>query len=127
MTALECILDVIDNSGAKLAKLIGVHKKARKKLAVGDIIRVSIVQSISKTVPAGSKRYAIVCCLKSGSHRQNSIYSKLGGLFVRTSQNGIAILADDMKKWIGTAIKGFVADEVRAKFPEIISKASGVF
>ena len=127
MTALNCMLRVMDNSGAKVAKLIGIQKKARKKLAVGDIIRVSIIESISKNVPEGSKRYAIVCCLKSGSHRKNSIYSKLGGLFVRSSQNGIAILTDDKKKWAGTAVKGFVADEVRAKFPEIISKALGVF
>lgn len=127
MTALNCILHVMDNSGAKLVKLIGIHKKSRKKLALGDIIRVSVVKSISKNIAEGSKKLAIVCALKSPTHRSSPIYAKKRGLTVKSSYNGVAILSDDQKKWVGTVIKGFVADEVRYKFPEILSKAEGVF
>lgn len=126
MTALNCNLHVVDNSGAKVVRLIGILKKSRKKLALGDIVRVSVQQSTSKNIPVGSKRYAIVCGLKSPVHRNNPIYAIKGGLTVRMNYNGVAILSDDKKKWIATAIKGAVGEEVR-KFPEIVSKAEVVF
>jgi large subunit ribosomal protein L14 len=121
MIQMQTLLDVADNSGAKVARCIKVLGGSKRRFAgLGDIV----VLSVQKTIPGGQikrgqvVRGVIVRCRKA-TRRED-------GSYVRFDRNAVVILDVDGSPR-GTRIFGAVARELRVKkFMRIISLASEV-
>lgn len=108
-------IKVVDNSGAKMIKLIGVRKYGgvKRRLAsagVGDLV-VGTVKAgkpeIRKTVVLG----VVV--------RQKKEFKRPDGIRVQFEDNAVILVADNLGTPKGSRIKGAVAREVVMRFPLI--------
>ncbi len=127
MIQKESRLEVADNSGAKLAMVIGVlgcstasGKFTRPTMGIGDRIVVSIKKALPNgEVKAGDKAQAIIVRCKSPTRRED-------GSYVRFDSNA-CVLVDEDDNPKGTRIFGAVARELREKnFMKIVSLATEV-
>ena len=121
MIQMRAILDVADNSGAKMVQCIKVLGGSRRRYAgLGDIIVVSIKEAIAGSkVKKGDTAKAVVV-------RTRKQYSRPDGSLIRFDTNS-AVLIDAKGEPVGTRIFGPVARELRAKrFMKIISLAPEV-
>ena len=121
MIQAETMLDVADNSGAKVVKCFKVLGGSRRRYArVGDII----VCSVRKTIPASEIKSGQV--VRGVIVRTKKAVRRNDGSYLRFDRNAIVLLDKDNNP-IGTRIFGAVARELRAKkFMKIISLASEV-
>jgi large subunit ribosomal protein L14 len=120
MIQLRSLLDVADNTGARVASFISKSGQNTDTAAVGDIITVNIKDSTTDaTVKKGEVAKAVVVRTKAPVRRAD-------GSYLRFDSNAIVIIgADGNPK--GTRIFGPVARELRAKnFMKIISLAPEV-
>jgi len=121
MIQMQTLLDVADNSGAKVARCIKVLGGTKRRYArVGDVIVVSIQKAIpgSAVKPGMVVRGVVVRC------RQPTRRSD--GSYVRFDHNAIVLLDTDGNPR-GTRIFGAVARELRdRRFMKIISLANEV-
>jgi large subunit ribosomal protein L14 len=121
MIQMRTILDVADNSGAKVVQCIKVLGGSRRRYAsLGDIIVVSIKEALpGSKVQKGSTAKAVVV-------RTRRQYSRPDGSLIRFDTNS-AVLIDNKGEPVGTRIFGPVARELRAKrFLKIVSLAPEV-
>jgi large subunit ribosomal protein L14 len=117
----QTMLDVADNSGAKMAKCIKVLGGSRRVYAsVGDIVVVAVKKSIPNgVVKKGDVAKGVVVRTKKNIRRDDGSYLKF-------DRNAIVIVEDDGSPK-GTRIFGAVARELRQKnFMRIISLAPEV-
>ena len=117
----QSVLDVADNSGAKVVQCIKVLGGSRRRYAtVGDIIVVSIKEAMPDSkVKKGDTAKAVVVRTKKMCRRPD-------GSYIRFDTNS-AVIVNAQKEPIGTRIFGPVARELRArKFMKIISLAPEV-
>ncbi len=121
MIQMQTILDVADNSGAKVAYCIKVLGGTRRRTAsLGDII----VVSIKKAIPGGAVKAGDVA--KGVIVRVAREVRRPDGSYVRFDKNAV-VLIDNDKNPRGTRIFGAVARELRdKKFMKIVSLASEV-
>ena len=121
MIQMRSILKVSDNSGARVARMIGVLGGSHKRYArIGDIVVVSIQDAIPG---AAIKKGDVV---KGVVIRTRKEHRRKDGTYIRFDQNAIVII-DDAKEPKGTRIFGPVARELRdKKFMKIISLAPEV-
>jgi len=121
MIQMRSILKVSDNSGARVARMIGVLGGSHKRYArIGDIVVVSIQDAIPG---AAIKKGDVV---KGVVIRTRKEHRRKDGTYIRFDQNAIVII-DDAKEPKGTRIFGPVARELRDKqFMKIISLAPEV-
>jgi large subunit ribosomal protein L14 len=120
MIQLRSLLDVADNTGARVASFISKSGQNTDTAGVGDIITVNIKDSTTDaTVKKGEVTKAVVVRTKAPVRRAD-------GSYLRFDSNAIVIIgADGNPK--GTRIFGPVARELRAKnFMKIISLAPEV-
>jgi large subunit ribosomal protein L14 len=105
----------IDNSGAKVLKIISVHGHVTRKgrissAGVGDLVTASVVKGRpdmrNKVVEA-----VIV--------RQKKEYRRTDGLHVKFEDNGAIVLKDDKGNPKGTIFKGPIAKEVVERWPAV--------
>ena len=121
MIQMQTLLDVADNSGAKVARCIKVLGGTGRRFAgLGDVV----VLSVQKTIPGGQikkgtvVRGVIVRCRKA-TRRDD-------GSYVRFDKNAVVLIDNDGNPR-GTRIFGAVARELRERrFMRIISLASEV-
>ena len=120
MIQLRSRLDVADNTGARMATMIGVIGKASMKAHVGDVITANVKEASSGgTVKKGEVVRAVVVRTKHPIKRQD-------GSYLRFDNNAIVIIDKDLNPR-GTRIFGPVARELREKnFMKIISLAPEV-
>ena len=121
MIQMRTILDVADNSGARLVQCIKVLGGSRRKYAgLGDVIVVSVKEALpNMKVKKGQTARAVVV-------RTVREYSRPDGSYVKFDTNS-AVLIDKEGEPVGTRIFGPVARELRAKkFSKIISLAPEV-
>ena len=127
MIQMETKLDVADNSGAKIVKVIGVlggstarGRFTRRKARVGDRIVCSVRKALPNSdIKAGDKVKAVVVRCKFPTRRND-------GSYVRFDSNACVLIADDGNPR-GTRIFGAVARELRDKnYMKIVSLASEV-
>ena len=137
MIQLQTMVDVADNTGAKVAQVIRVyggstsrHGKCRLRTAgVGDIVMVAVKKSLPKSDFAGGatrserstrrKAKAVVVRARKSTRRPD-------GSYVRFDHNAVVLL-DANNEPRGTRIFGAVARELREKgFMKIISLADEV-
>ncbi|MBS1258434.1 MAG: 50S ribosomal protein L14 [Candidatus Scalindua arabica] len=117
----QTMLDVADNSGAKMAKCIKVLGGSKRVYAsVGDVIVVAVKKAIpSGTVKKGDVAKGVIVRTKKNIRREDGSYLKF-------DRNAIVIVEDDGSPK-GTRIFGAVARELRQKnFMKIISLAPEV-
>ena len=120
---LGAILNVADNSGAKIARLVSVKggkgKKGRQGSAkVADMVKVSIKKGIPDM--RGKVFDAIII-------RQKKPYRRRDGERVAFEDNSVAILKDEKGNPKGTQIKGPVAREIMERWPSVARIASIVY
>ncbi len=120
MIQIRSRLDVADNSGARMATMIGVIGKATSTAHVGDIITANVKEaSTGGTVKKGDVVRAVVV-------RTKKPVSRPDGSLLRFDSNAIVIIDKDSNPR-GTRIFGPVARELREKnFMKIISLAPEV-
>ena len=121
MIQMQTMLDVADNSGARVAQCIKVLGGTRRRYAtLGDVV----VAAVKKAMPGGEVKQgdvvrAVVVRTKHSVRRED-------GSYVRFDRNAV-VLIDLQMNPRGTRIFGAVARELRARnFMKIISLASEV-
>lgn len=115
------MLDVADNSGAKMAKCIKVLGGSKRVYAsVGDIIVVAVKKAIPNgVVKKGDVAKGVIVRTKKNIRREDGSYLKF-------DRNAIVIV-DDEGNPKGTRIFGAVSRELRQRnFMKIISLAPEV-
>ncbi len=121
MIQLRTMLQVADNSGAKLAQCIKVLGGTSRRYAhVGDVVVVTIKQASPRgTVKAHSVERGIVVRTKKETKRRD-------GTYIRFDENAIVIVSKENEPK-GTRVFGPIARELREKgFQKIISQAPEV-
>jgi large subunit ribosomal protein L14 len=121
MIQMQTLLDVCDNTGAKVACCIKVLGGTRRRTAgLGDVI----VVSIKKSIPGASIKAGEV--VRAGIARVRKSTRRTDGSYVRFDKNAIVLIDNDLNPK-GTRIFGAVARELRdRRFMKIISLASEV-
>ncbi|MFA6253527.1 MAG: 50S ribosomal protein L14 [Patescibacteria group bacterium] len=116
------MLQVADNSGAKLVQCIRVLGGYKKRYAViGDMINVVVkVAQPHAPVKKSQVLHAVIV-------RQRKEIRRSNGVYVRFSENAVVIVDKKTKEPLGSRIFGPVARELRAKgYNKIISLAPEV-
>jgi large subunit ribosomal protein L14 len=121
MLQQETWLDVADNTGAKIVRIIKVLGGSRRRYAgVGDVI----VGSVRKALAGGDVKEGDV--IKAVIVRTRRPVRRDDGSYVRFDSNAL-VLIDADKNPKGTRIFGAVARELREKgFAKILSLAPEV-
>ena len=118
---MQTLLDVADNSGAKVVRCIKVLGGSKRRFAtIGDVIVVSVQKAIpGSAVKTGTVVRGVIVRCRKQTRRDD-------GSYVRFDRNAIVLLdADNNPR--GTRIFGAVARELRTrKFMKIVSLASEV-
>lgn len=120
MLQIRSRLDVADNTGARMAKMIGVIGKATMIAHIGDVITAHVREASSGgTVKKGEVVRAVVV-------RTRHPIKRTDGSILRFDKNAIVIIDKDQNPR-GTRIFGPVARELREKnFMKIVSLAPEV-
>ncbi|HHX99735.1 TPA: 50S ribosomal protein L14 [Candidatus Dojkabacteria bacterium] len=122
MVQKESLLKVADNSGARVAKLIGIPGASKTRYArLGDIVTVSIRKVIPNTaIKAHEMHKAVVVRTKKEERRKD-------GTYVRFDDNAVVLIDPKNKTPKGTRIFGPVARELKeGGFDKILSLAPEV-
>lgn len=121
MIQLHTMLDVADNTGAKVARCIRVLGASnRRYCTVGDVI----VCSVKRAVPHGAVKKGDV--VRGVVIRTRRPVRREDGSYVRFDSNAVVIV-DPEGNPKGTRIFGAVARELRAKnYMKIVSLAAEV-
>ena len=121
MIQLRSLLDVADNTGARIASCIGVlGSKGKPSAEIGDIIKVNIKESSPEAaVKKGDMAKAVIV-------RTKNIIKRGDGSYLRFDHNAIVII-DNQLNPRGTRVFGPVARELRDRnFMKIVSLAPEV-
>ena len=121
MLQIRSRIDVADNTGARMAKMIGViGKKNSAEAHVGDVITAHIREAnTGGTVKKGEVVRAVIVRTRHPIRRED-------GSYLRFDNNAIVIIDKDLNPR-GTRIFGPVARELREKnFMKIVSLAPEV-
>jgi large subunit ribosomal protein L14 len=121
MLQVRSRVDVADNTGARMAKMIGVIGKGDSlEAGIGDVITAHVREASSGgTVKKGEVVRAVVVRTKQPIRRDD-------GSYLRFDNNAIVIIDKDQNPR-GTRIFGPVARELREKnFMKIVSLAPEV-
>ena len=121
MIQLRTVLDVADNSGAKVVQCIKVLGGSRRRYArIGDAIDVAVKEvDPQSSLKKGEVKKAVVVRTRKEIRRSNGTYIKF--------DNNAAVLIGEGKDPVGTRIFGPVARELRAKhYMKILSLAPEV-
>ena len=106
MVQIRSRLDVADNSGARMATMIGVIGKQTRYAGIGDVITANVKEaSPNGTVKKGEVVRAVLVRTKQPIRRED-------GSLLRFDNNAIVIIDKDLNPR-GTRIFGAVARELR--------------
>jgi large subunit ribosomal protein L14 len=121
MIQAQTMLDVADNTGAKIVMCIKVLGGSRRRYAsIGDVV----IAAVKKAIPGGTVKQGEV--VRGVIVRTRRPVRREDGSYVRFDKNAIVLLSPDNEPR-GTRIFGAVARELRSKnFMKIISLASEV-
>lgn len=121
MIQMQTILDVADNTGAKLVRCIKVLGGTHRRYAgLGDLVIASVQKSMAGSdVKPGSVVKGVVVRVRKNTRRRD-------GSYVRFDKNAL-VLVDDDGNPKGTRIFGAVARELRERnYMKIVSLAQEV-
>lgn len=117
------LIEVCDNSGARIVKIVSIKKGKTKKgkqgyAKIGDWVKVSVRKGDPKM--KGEVFDAVVV-------RQKKSWRRNSGERVCFSDNAIALLKDEKGNPKGTQIKGPIAREIQERWKEVSKIASIVY
>jgi large subunit ribosomal protein L14 len=121
MLQIRTRIDVADNTGARMAKMIGVIGKGNSlEAGIGDVITAHVREAATGgTVKKGEVVRAVIVRTRQAIRRDD-------GSYLRFDNNAIVIIDKDLNPR-GTRIFGPVARELREKnFMKIVSLAPEV-
>jgi large subunit ribosomal protein L14 len=120
MVQIRSRLDVADNSGARMATMIGVIGKATRSAGIGDVITANVKEaSATGMVKKGEVVRGVLVRTRQPIRRED-------GSLLRFDKNAIVIIDKDLNPR-GTRIFGPVARELRERnFMKIVSLAPEV-
>lgn len=121
MLQLKSLLDVADNTGAKVVGQIQVLGHSKQRYArIGDLIVATVKKALpGAAIKQGDIVRGVVVRTRAATRRED-------GTYVRFDSNAMVLLDEDLQNPRGTRIFGAVPRELRAKFMKIISLASEV-
>ena len=118
---LGAMLNVADNSGAKIVRLVSViHGKGVKGRQMCAGIADHVKVSVRKGIPELRKQV-----LDAVIVRQKKEWRRLTGERISFSDNAVAILKDEKGDPKGTQIKGAIAKEVAERWSSV-AKIAGI-
>lgn len=124
MLQLRSMLEVADNSGAKLVQLIGIPKNGNRKIAyLGEVFTGVVKKALPYgQVQSGDVVRAVIVRTKKEVRRKD-------GSYIRFDENACVILANkEDQEPKGTRIFGPIAKEVKDKgFNKIASLAEELY
>ena len=122
MVQRESNLKVADNSGAKVAKIIGIPGASKRRYArIGDVVAVSVQKSLPN---AAIKKHEVLKAVIVRTHKE---LKRKDGTYVRFDDNALVIIDPKNKAPRGTRIFGPVARELKERgFDKIVSLAPEV-
>ena len=122
MVQRETNLKVADNSGAKIAKLVGMLGASKRRYAtLGDVVVVAVQKALPNTA---IKRHEVH---KAVIVRTAKEYRRKDGTYIRFDDNALVLIDPKNKAPKGTRIFGPVARELKEKgFDKIVSLAPEV-
>lgn len=122
MIQREAQLTIADNSGGKVAKIIGIPGASRKRYAyVGDIVKVAVQKA---TPNSATKRHEVGDAVIVRTHKE---FRRKDGSYIRFDDNACVLVDPKNKTPKGTRIFGPVARELKEKgFDKIVSLAPEV-
>lgn len=124
MLQLRSMLNVADNSGAKIIQLIGIPKKGNRKYAyLGEIITGVVKQALPYgQVHSGEVVKAVIVRTRKETRRAD-------GSYIRFDENACVVLADaESVEPKGTRIFGPIGKELKDKgFNKIASLAEEIY
>ncbi len=109
-------VDIVDNSGARVAKIISVkgYKTVKRQLecgGVGDLITANVTKGKPEM------KHTVV---KAVIVRQKQEFKRPDGTTIKFESNGAVVLKDEKSASPkGTIIKGAIAKEVGERFPAV--------
>ena len=118
----QSIVQIADNSGAKLGRVFKVLGSSKKRYAsIGELV----VLSVQKAEPRKQvKKKDILCGIVV---RQRAPFRRQDGTYVRFDENAVVILDDTRKEPLAGRVFGPVPREIGEKgFQKIISLAPEV-
>jgi large subunit ribosomal protein L14 len=121
MLQLRSMVNIADNSGAKLAQIIKVLGGSKRRYAsIGDVVVVTIKQAAPRgTVKTHAVEKGVIVRTTKETPRKD-------GSYIRFDENAIVIINKDLQPK-GTRVFGPVARELREKgYQKIISLAPEV-
>lgn len=119
MIQMESKVQIADNTGARVAKMIGVLGTRSRQAGVGDIITCHVREAIpTASIKKGEVVQAVVVRTAAPIRRSD-------GSVLRFDRNAIVIIDKDNNPK-GTRIFGPVARELRQGFMKIVSLAPEV-
>jgi large subunit ribosomal protein L14 len=121
MIQMRTMLDVADNSGARLVMCIKVLGGSKRRYAsIGDVVKVSVKEAIPRgKVRKGEVLNAVIVRTKQGIRRPD-------GSVIRFDENAVVLLNAQLQP-IGTRVFGPITRELRGEnFMKIISLAPEV-
>jgi large subunit ribosomal protein L14 len=121
MIQMQTVMDVADNSGAKVVRCIKVLGGSRRRYAgLGDVVVLSVQKSLpGSAVKSGSVVRGVVVRCRKATRRDD-------GSYVRFDRNAVVIVDKDGSPQ-GTRIFGAVARELRDRnYMKIVSLANEV-
>ena len=122
MIQIQTLLDVADNTGARVVRCIGVVKRSGKSFAaIGDVISGSVRESTpDASVKKGEKVKAVIVRTRNNIRRKD-------GSTLKFDSNACVIIDPANNNPRGTRIFGPIAREIRDKnFAKIVSLAPEV-
>jgi len=123
MVQHRSMLEVADNSGAKLLQVIQVYGGSRRRYGrIGDILGCTVKKVLPHTqFKKGDKVKAVLV-------RSKKEYKRQDGTYIRFSENAAVVIENEKTKIpMGTRIFGPIAREVKdAGFAKIGSLAKNV-
>lgn len=116
------VAKVADNTGGKLAKVVGIPGYSKRKFArVGDIVIVAI----NGAFPKGMVKDHEVC--QAVIVRTRKELKRADGSYIRFDDNAVVILEKTKKTPLGTRVFGPISRELKERgFDKIISLAPEV-
>jgi large subunit ribosomal protein L14 len=120
MVQQESKLNVADNSGAKVVKVIRVlGGSGRRYASVGDTVVVSVRSALpSSEIKKGTVSRAVIVRTKKEVRRADGSYIRF--------DNNACVLVNNLGEIRGTRIFGPIPRELRSKYMKIISLAPEV-
>ncbi|HDH06916.1 MAG TPA: 50S ribosomal protein L14 [Thermoproteales archaeon] len=116
---MNTLVKVTDNSGAQIARVIGVaHKKTVRRRILGASVGDVVIVSIREGKPELRKQV-----MKAVVVRQRKPYRRRDGTWIQFEDNAVVLLTPEGEPR-GTEIRGPIAREVAEKWVKLANIAS---